>query len=165
MYSIITIVFLLYNLLFLFLSYYCYKIHKYVTVLNNRITNYNAMSLLVNNVDLKGQREACGGRDGCGDSGGRDGRDGCGSCGSCGGGRDGRGDSGGRDGGGCGSCGSCGGGRGNNYKSMLISIINNANIDDNEFKVLIELYIQVIKSCKSIYAKFINIYTKKIEDM
>lgn len=134
MYSIITFVFLLYNLLFLFLSYYCYKIHKYVKVLNNRITNYNAMmSLLVNNDSIK---EICS----------DDNVRGCG-------------------GGGCsGGCGGGGGGS-NNYRSMLISIINNANIDDNEFKVLIELYVQVIKSCKSIYAKFINIYTKKIEDM
>ena len=163
MYSIITFVFLLYNLLFLFLSYYCYKIHKYVKVLNNRITNYNAMmSLLVNN---DGFKEICGEGNGSGRGGG----DGSGHGGGDGSGR-GRGDGSGRGGddgrgGGDGSGRGEDGRRGDNYRSMLISIINNANIDDNEFKVLIELYVQVIKSCKSIYAKFINIYTKKIEDM
>jgi hypothetical protein len=67
------------------------------------------------------------------------GGNGSGNCGSCGNG-----------GGNCGSCvnGGYGGGGGG----------NDDYIDTNEYKELIIVYIQVIKTCKSIYKKFINMH-------
>lgn len=97
--NIILIVFLLYNLLLLPLSYYCYKYVKYLDKCITNISNGNCIN------------------------------------------------------------GNCVNGSSVNENSVNGSGVNeatNRSVISNDYKELINLYIQVIRTCKSIYEKCIN---------
>jgi hypothetical protein len=98
--NIILIVFLLYNLLLLPLSYYCYKYVKYLDRCITNISNGNCVNVSsVNESSVNGSSVN----------------------------------------------GNCVNGSG-----------VNGNVISNDYKELINLYIQVIRTCKSIYEKCIN---------
>lgn len=131
MINIVLIVFLLYNLLFLLLSYYCYKTYKYVKYLDKCIKalHYQPFqSSLIMNSKSEGYGD--GKSEGCGD----------GKSEGCGGNE-------------------CDGYESNRkwIKEILESIIDDIN-EDKDYKELIIIYMQIIKTCKSIYNKFANMH-------
>jgi hypothetical protein len=108
--NIILIVFLLYNLLLLPLSYYCYKYVKYLDRCITNISNGNCVNVSsVNESSVNGSSVN----------------------------------------------GNCVNGSGVNGNCVNGSGVN-GNVISNDYKELINLYIQVIRTCKSIYEKCIN---------
>jgi len=164
--NIILILFLLYNLLLLPLSYCCYKMYRHITYtvppsttmpsttppltvptpnsipIDNKEWIKKLLKSIIDCVNCGSCVNGSGGGNGsgCGNGGGN-----CGNCGSCvnGGGN---GSGCGNGGGSCDSCGNCGGCGNEDY------------IDTNEYRELIIVYMQVIKTCNSIYKKFINMH-------
>jgi hypothetical protein len=118
--NIILIVFLLYNLLLLPLSYYCYKYVKYLDRCITNISNGNCVNVSsVNESSVNGSSVN-------------------GNCVN-----------------GSGVNGNCVNGSGVNGNCVNGSGVN-GNVISNDYKELINLYIQVIRTCKSIYEKCIN---------
>jgi hypothetical protein len=144
MYYIVAITFLLYNLLFLMLTYSYYKMYKYITILEKRINcmkdNNSTRTIYIKEDKAEGTIPLAdigtSTDSGCGTEGTFS------TEGSC-----------------CteGTFDTEGGCRG--YKIMLITMINNCNDDD--INTLINLYIQIISMIKNIYTKFSELYMQK----
>lgn len=139
MYYIVAITFLLYNLLFLMLTYSYYKMYKYITILEKRINcmkDNNSTRTIYIKEDKTEDTSTFGGVTIPLVDIGTSTDSGCCTEGTFG------------------TEGSCKG-----YKIMLITMINNCNDDD--INTLINLYIQIISMIKNIYTKFSELYMQK----
>ena len=151
MYYIVAITFLLYNLLFLMLTYSYYKMYKYITILEKRINcmkDNNSTRTIYIKEDKAKDTSTFGGvtipladigtstDNGCSTEGTFNTEGSCCTEGTFN------------------TEGSCRG-----YKIMLITMINNCNDDD--INTLINLYIQIISMIKNIYTKFSELYMQK----